>query len=277
MTHVILYRKYDADYEDGEIEAMGKYFPLTSHRTDIKPNQLVIGRYSVLPFYKEQEEDVNNVGASLINSYKQHCYVANMGNWINDLGDLTPKSWPGIQWIDEPGPYVLKGETNSIRQKWFTHMYATDLKAAQDVYTRLCDETLLLKQSIWIRKFEKLKHFGTQVNGLPIANEFRFFVCDQQVLSGGFYWSSCLEDLDQQPDIATVPLDFIKKVIKKIGSSVRYYALDVAQKADEEWTVIELNDGQMSGLSCNDPDTLYGNLKAVLSGGKSTYSWSAAA
>lgn len=36
--------------------------------------------------------------------------------------------------------------------------------------------------------------------------------------------------------------------------------MDIAQKEDGGWVVVELNDGSMSGLSCIDPDELYNNL-----------------
>jgi hypothetical protein len=43
-----------------------------------------------------------------------------------------------------------------------------------------------------------------------------------------------------------------------------YYVIDVAKTAAGKWILIELNDGQMSGLSDNDPDVLYSNLKKSL-------------
>jgi hypothetical protein len=41
----------------------------------------------------------------------------------------------------------------------------------------------------------------------------------------------------------------------------------VAKTQSGEWIVIELNDGQMAGLSDNDPSVLYHNLKVRLEGG----------
>jgi len=42
--------------------------------------------------------------------------------------------------------------------------------------------------------------------------------------------------------------------------------VDVARTESGEWIVIELNDGQQSGLSDNDPDQLYSNMKKMLDG-----------
>jgi hypothetical protein len=271
LNTIILFRKYEIEYDDDEIETMKKYFPITSYRTDILPGDLVIGRYSVLPFYKEQAEDMENIGAKLINSYSQHRYIANMGNWYSDLEGITPKSWPGLSWIDEDGPYVLKGETNSRRQKWLTHMFAKNLDDAKAVHARLSDDTLLTNQTIWIRKFEKFESCGKQVNGMPISREFRFFICDKQILSGGFYWSSCIEDVGNIPVHTEVPRSFLNEVIERIGNNARFYALDVAQKETGEWMVVELNDGQMSGLSENKAEDVFRNLKKVLDGEKTDW------
>jgi hypothetical protein len=49
-------------------------------------------------------------------------------------------------------------------------------------------------------------------------------------------------------------------VIDRVGDRANFYAVDVAQTVAGDWIVIELNDGQMSGLSENDPEILYCNL-----------------
>ena len=263
---VVLYRPYEFEYSDGELEAMRANFPTTPYRSDIVKDDLVIGRYSVLPFYREQAEDFSKAEAELINSYHQHRYIADLSKWYSDLEGLTPKTWFDLDFIDGAGPYVLKGETNSRRQKWSTHMYAEDADRARRVYARLKDDQLLANQTICIRKFEKLRSLGTQVNGMPIGLEYRFFICDQQILSGGFYWSSCVGDCSEIPPVSVVPQEFLEEVVAKIGDSARYYVIDVGQRADGQWIVIELNDAQMSGLSENRPEVLFSNLRLVLNG-----------
>ena len=264
MRNIVLYRPYDADYEDDELAIISKHFDVTRYRSDIKAGDLVIGRYSLLPFYREQAEDIEHVGASVINSYAQHRFIANISNWYPVLEGLTPETWFDLNFVNKPGPYVLKGETNSKRQKWSTHMYAAAISAARSVYANLMSDDLISSQGICIRQFVELEKFGEQVTGLAIANEYRFFVCDGQVLGGGYYWSSCVDDLGFMPNHKDVPEDFLNEVIGLIGSSARFYALDVAKTKDGKWTVIELNDGSMSGMSCCSADEVFGNLKLVL-------------
>ena len=87
-------------------------------------------------------------------------------------------------------------------------------------------------------------------------------------MCGGYYWSSHIEDLNEIPMPSEVPEEFLRKVINKIRGQINFYTIDVAQTVSGEWNVIELNDGSMSGISENDPDKLYSNMKEVLDTGK---------
>ena len=57
-------------------------------------------------------------------------------------------------------------------------------------------------------------------------------------------------------------IDLVKKVANIIKYSNNFTVIDVAQKATGEWIIVELNASEMSGLSLNDPDQLYKNLRA---------------
>lgn len=253
--------------EQDELACAEKHFATTQSRLTIERGQLVIGRYSVLPFYRELEQDVIALGARLINTHAQHQYAADLQNWVMDLGDLTPATWSRLEDIPERGPFILKGATNSKKLQWKTHMFAENKADACTVYARLQEDGLISQQQIYIRKFEPLHTYTLDVVGLPVTKEFRFFVYDGAILCGGYYWSSYAEFLEEKgmmPSVSEVPLDFLAKVMRKIGKKIMFYALDVAQAASGEWIVIELNDGQMSGLSMNDPDELYQRLAARL-------------
>lgn len=272
MRPVILYRPNMTNAfgeDEGELEAMKKHFHVLRQRGQVQPNQLVIGRYSVLPFYKELEEDVRLMGGQLINSYTQHRYIADLGNWVVDLEGLTPPAFTRLEDLPaDGGPWVLKGETNSKKDQWHTHMYARNNQAAVHVWLRLQEDSLVSSQQIYIRPFVPLVTLAWGMNQEPITKEFRFFVLDGKILSGAFYWSSHVGDLEHLgvpvPKVEEVPKAFLDDVIGRIKDKVRFVVIDVAQLADGGWTVIELNDGQMSGLSENDPKTLYKNLAAAL-------------
>ena len=267
MKPTILYRRgMNPDEDDAEIAAARAADLRVIHqRTDVLGGELVIARYSCLPFYLELERDIHNREADLVNTYRQHRYIANMAEWVPDLEGLTPKLYHRLQDLpDNGGPFVLKGETNSKKHLWDTHMYAANKRAAGEVYSRLQDDMLLAQQEIYVRDYVPLKRLATGFNGLPITNEFRFFVLGGRVLCGAFYWASHTADLAEIPSVEEVPGSFLNRVIHRIGDMANFYVVDVAQTATGEWIVIELNDGQMSGLSCNTAEDLYNSLANAL-------------
>lgn len=270
MSNIIVYRN-DVDWK-AEQEVAKKHFPCYSSRLAAKPGDVVIARFSALPFYQEQEADYKELGAKMINSYSQHQYIADLQNWYYDLQGITPETWKNLQDIPENGPFVLKGETNSKKYLWNSHMFAENKTEAIQKFGVLLNDSLLQYQKIYVRKYIPLERLATGLNSLPISREYRIFVYKEQILSVGFYWSSHTEEiLDRGIKInsAEIPMDFINKVIHKIRNTELceppdYYVIDVAKTDSGEWIVVELNDGQMSGLSDNDPEELYKNLRLYM-------------
>jgi hypothetical protein len=269
MRPVILYR--GREFEDNELAAaQAAGFYCTDSRMTIRTGDLIVPRYSALPFYREQERDVRSVGAKLINTFAEHSYIADIGQWYPDLKDHTPQTWSSIIEIPnkETGPFVVKGETNSKKFLFNTHFYSPDRARLRDVISRLLDDTLISQQKLYIRKFEPLKTYMYGLNNLPITKEYRYFIAYGQILSVGYYWSSHVDDLrDSDCNMDEIlnggaPCEFMEAVIPKIQAPA--VTVDVAQKSDGSWTVIEINDLSMSGLSENDPHVMYKNLYDVI-------------
>ena len=267
MNSKILFRKNLA--EEGEFDAavaaIGKESVIES-RSLIKPGDTVVCRYSALPYYEELERDVSILGGSLINSRLQHNYVANFWNWYEDLEEFTPKSYGSLQDLSSvDGPFVLKGCTNSRKHRWNTHMFAKSYVDAVSVSCNLMDDPFIGEQGIVFRKYEKLASYGVGINNLPISKEFRLFVFNGEVIAKGFYWANQPEIIEQyNPNADEIPINFIDAIINRVGNKINFYVIDIAQKASGEWIVIELNDGQMSGLSCIDPIEFYKTLRKYI-------------
>lgn len=250
-----------------EESAANNYFTCVNSRMDIQSGDLVIPRFSALPFFKELENDILKAGARLINSRLEHEYIADLGQWYPDLESITPRTWYELHHIPDKGPFVLKGETNSKKYNWRTHMYAEGKPEAIQVHSRLCEDSLIAQQKIYIREYIPLRRLADGLQGLPITNEFRFFFYKTNILSGGFYWSSHTDELKESGanlDPAQVPEKLLKKIADVVSEHATYFVADLAETDTGEWILIELNDGTMSGISENDPDVLYRNLKSVL-------------
>lgn len=263
MKPVILLRHSLADEE--EIEAAKKYFKVIERRTQVEKGDLLIPRYSALPYNEELCLDLKDLGAEPINTYRQHCYAADLRNWYYDLGDYTPRTWFALDQIPKDGgPFFLKGQVNSIKRLWNTHAYAETYLDAVRVYTNLASDGYVGAQQIYIRQFVPLERLATGLNGLPISREYRHFVLDGKVIAAGFYWSTHAEDLEEKFNPSEVPQDFVQKIIAAVGNQIRFWVFDVAKTADGDWILVELNDGQQSGLSMIDPNVLYSALASNL-------------
>lgn len=265
---VVMYR--ESLLEKGELDAIKETFEhSTQTRMVVQPGDLVIGRCCMVPFYKDVAFDIEFAGGKPINSYKEHLYVADLKNYVEDLKELTPQTWDDLSKVPrDAGPFVLKGETNSMKRAWSTHMFAKDWDAAGQVYSRLSQDGLVGDQTIYIRKYVPLIYYGDSIGGCPISKEYRCFVYKGVLISAGFYWHAFQDDVIEQgyaiPDITEIPEAFMDEVIDRVAGKIPFFVVDVAQGVDGKWWVIELNDGQQSGLSANDPRKLYTNLKWCL-------------
>lgn len=276
MRPVILYRPCDG-LDTTEEDAAQRWLRVVRSRAQCGPGDLVIGRYSVLPFYAELENDLGWHDAKLINTHRQHQFVADVLEWVPILnygyGDdfLTPRTWDVLADLPEDGTqFVVKGQTNSRKDRWNTHMFARNKREAVEVTLRLQEDSLISNQKIYYREYVPLWRLMTGFNDLPITEEFRYFVLDGKILSSAFYWSSHVADLEKVPvtnDATDMCVVTAINQLRRAGDvAPRFVVIDVARREDGRCMIVELNDGQMSGLSENSPDVLYKNIAEVLSG-----------
>lgn len=266
-TPYILFRRSLVD--DEEVEAAKKHFNVVFQHEEIPSGSLVIPRYSALPFYQYLEDGIKTLGSSLINTYHQHRYVADISNWYPDFEMVTPKTWFSLSEVPRTPPskhgYVLKGETNSKKQQWNTHMFAPTYEDITKVHSNLMHDSLVGSQNICVRKYVPLREVGTRIDGRPVTEEYRIFVLDGKILTKAFYWSEYYDVVapeDQDP--GNIPEDFLSGLVDAVGDSIRFWVVDVARTQTGSWMVIELNDGQMSGLSMTDPEKLYKEMELAL-------------
>lgn len=258
MKPIIYYRENITNIfnPDEEWNIAGKYFDTTNSRMDCA-NRLVIGRYSVRPFYKELERDLSKVNSNLINSFSQHHFISNF-NWYEHVKEFTPKTYFSLLETpkDENRDFVVKGRTNSRKQEWLTKMFAHGYTRAAEIFSDLSVDPLIHDQGIIIRDFVPLKVLGESIKGLPYTNEHRFFFYGRNEITNFYYW--CCND--QVGILNQEGKDFAQKIANILVEHVNFFVLDIAEKKDGGWILIEVNDGQMSGLDSSYTDELYRNL-----------------
>lgn len=246
--------------EENELKAAKKYFHCVDLITDIPDNSFVVGRFSLYPFYYDQVRELKNKNCKLINEHWQYEYIADLKNYVSDLEDMTPKTWDKLDALPEGRSFVLKGETNSRKNLWLTSMFAENKEKAKEIYFKLLDDSLIGAQKIYIREYIPLYTYMKGINGMPVTKEFRLFVAYGKVISSAYYWQNYIDDIDENPNPNDIPKEFIQKVIDRVGFNSNFFVIDIGLTKSGEWIVIELNEGQFSGLSCNEPENLYKNL-----------------
>lgn len=249
------------DQTFAEDAAARRYFTVANSLGEIAPGRLVVGRYSLSPFYEAIEQQLAQQSCVLLNSYEQHRVAADLGRWYELLADMTFDTWNDLDHVPDEIPLVVKGETNGRKHSWSETFYAADKQQAADLAGKLRSDPLLARQQLYFRAFTPLNTLiPSDGKHPPIVEEYRFFVLDRTVLASGFYWAQHYERLlaagvTLAPQL--VPADFLAEVISRIGGLIRFYAVDIARAADGRWFVVEVNDGSSSGLATIDPDSFY--------------------
>ena len=263
MNPIILFRPGADNFE--EHYKCSKYFSTVTQRSELPRDSIVIGRYSVLPYYKELYVDCLNIHARLINTPKQHSWIANF-DWYNDILNYcipTPQSFDDSNFYAAPNKaYVIKGRTNSRKHWWNKQMFAPTKKEASIIASDLMTDALIGPQGIIYRRYIPLKKLSEGLNGLPFTNEWRFFYLGENLIDYGYYWSN-----GDCSDKASIPDDVICMVndwASLVSRHVNFFVLDVAESQYDGWILIEINDAQMSGLSEIPIDHFYENLKRVI-------------
>ena len=89
MQPIILFRSLELAFQY-ELRIVKEYFEVIEQRCACPKDRLVIGRYSVLPFYQELERDIEIMGSHLVSTGEQHRWITK--NYYRDLKEFTAES-----------------------------------------------------------------------------------------------------------------------------------------------------------------------------------------
>lgn len=268
MNPCILFRASRETEEERDIAK--RFFPVYESRAAIPKGSYVIPRYAALPYFGELVADLAYQNSVVINTLRQHRFVADITNYVDILRNgeerpfkgLTPPAWTRLQDTSWSGAFVLKGTCNSRKDRWSTHAYASGRKEAAQVYERLLMDSFIEEQGIVLRPYWPLHLHLQGVNGQPIVDEYRVFFCMGKELVRGFYWANYLEEIPaSQRDPGSIPQGLLDTLVERVGSRCTFWVADVARREDGSWCCIELNDGQQSGLSDCSATDLYRTLR----------------
>ncbi len=161
-------------------------------------------------------------------------------------------------------PLVVKDYVKSRKHEWLEACFipdASDIVAVERITSRFIElQGDDLAGGLVFREFVELEALERHSrSGMPLTQEFRRFYCEGNLFFATEYWEEGTYTLDIPDEL------LFRQVAGAIGSN--FFTMDIARKADGEWIIIELGDGQVAGIpERSDLRAFYRNLRIALRG-----------
>lgn len=148
-------------------------------------------------------------------------------------------------------PVIIKDYVKSCKHQWSDACYvpdAADLENFDRVVKNLLDiRGEDFEGGVIVREFINLEFLSEHPKSkMPLSKEFRLFFLNHSLLQIFNYWDEG-DYHDEMPSSEKIS-KFIE-IAKNIESE--FFTMDIAKTIDGEWIIIELGDGQVSGLPYN--------------------------
>jgi hypothetical protein len=208
------------------------------------------------------DDSLTKRGISLLTTPEQYLHCHWFPNNYPVIESVSPRSF----WLPIPEcfeisrtlalisqfdgiPLIVKDYVKSRKHEWKEACFipdSSDKSAVTLVVKRLLElQDDDLQGGLVFREFCELEPVGVHPrSGMPLTLEYRLFVMDGEVVSVSPYW-----DADHSASVP--PIEAFQPVLSRVRSP--FFSCDVARQTNGSWIIIELGDGQVSGLPerCN--------------------------
>jgi hypothetical protein len=203
--------------------------------------------------YRELYNTLLRNNLKLVNTPEQYLNCHYYPNVYKHIEKFAPKSI----WFDKIEQMSVDICRSYIGADIIIKDYVKSEKGANDIFhlesslssNEFFERVLKFKQSrgklfnegIVFKEFCNLRKYGEK------TNEYRIFVYNHNIIS-----------VEQNTDLGygQVPnYEFIKEIIPNIDSN--YFTIDIAEKEDGSWMILECGDGQVSGISPGQSEFVY--------------------
>ena len=203
--------------------------------------------------YRELYNTLSRNRFNLINSPEQYLNCHYYPNVYKIIEQWAPRSI----WFNDINENVVELCRNHINNDIIIKDYVKSEKGFNDIF--LLEKSLnkedffervlkfknsrgkLFSEGIVFKEYHKLRNYGDR------TNEYRFFVLNGNIISVS---QNTGLTYGQSPDY-----NFLKEIIPNIDSN--FFTIDIAEKEDGTWMVLECGDGQVSGLSPDQDEFIY--------------------
>lgn len=274
------YKNVDPDYEDEYLAAMESgiktgfinfeelvYFdnPANAIRNIEKSIDMEYATFRGWMMTPEQYEsfyyELLKKNIKLINTPSEYKHCHYLPEAYDIIKDFTPKTlwikksefledmsniWKLFKQFDKA--VMIKDFVKSRKHEWEDACYIPDTSDIQNVQrvvnNFISRQGLNLSEGLVIREFVELEYLTNHhKSNMPLTKEFRIFFFKGEPIVIMNYWDEGVYG-DLTPELA----QFLSAA-KNIKSN--FFTMDIAKKKNGEWIIVEVGDGQVSGINDN--------------------------
>lgn len=225
---------------------------------------LWLGRIPTPAHYQRVFDEAATHGVRLLNTPAQHLAALELSRSLEVLGELTPESVVLRDPADLDAavarlgfPLFVKGGVLSRKAWGYRSCVPESMDALRTLVRRLFGMHHFARDTVVLRRLVPLRKTGRELEGFPLAREYRVFAAQGEPLAMGFYWP--FGDPFGAVELAEVePL--VREAARRVGTPMM--TIDVGQLEDGRWLVIEPGDWQFAGLGSIDASALWQALVA---------------
>ncbi len=199
---------------------------------------------------------------SLVNSTEQYTNCHYLPNSYDIIKDMTPISiWFSVDQfynnfesvceklsIFNGNPIMVKDYVKSRKHEWndacYIHSSNDEIeikRVTNNFVTRQAED---LNVGLVFREFIELEFLTNHSkSNMPLTKEYRIFVLNKKPISIFKYWD------EGEYSSEVIPVDGYREIIDNINSN--FFTIDIAKQKKGGWIIIEVGDGQVSGLPDN--------------------------
>jgi hypothetical protein len=204
----------------------------------------------------------------LVNTPDEYQNAMEFDRFYPLLGELTPESQMVTtgQQLGEAAaqldfPLFVKGAVKSNKEQGWKACAAANPEELSVIAEQLFARAARSRGTVILRRIAPLRTIATDYQDFPLGREYRVFLYQHQVLAYGFYWDEYADTVQLTPEEQQAVLAVAIEASRRVGTP--FLAVDVGQVVSGEWIVIEVGDGQFSGLSQVPVLELWSKLKDI--------------
>jgi len=241
-------------------------------RTPYHPRESIPGvaRLGAFKDYEAFYSEAAEAGIDLVHSPEDHLRCTSLPIWYPLIEIYTPRShWyseiPTFEEVEaEIGlPVFVKGSRQTSKHS----AAASVVRSRQDFDTAtkiFRSDPILHWQDFVCRELIDLRQVsGGNEGKIPASFEFRTFWWRGELVGSGRYWFEA-DDYHWTEAEQSAALQVARHAVDALGCT--FLVVDLAQRSDGDWTIIECNDGMESGYAGASPFAIWQNIIACESG-----------